>query len=54
MAKRSVFALGWRPIGSSKRCWQLQDCVDIAEAARLAAVLGAFRLEAAGGGSTTW
>ena len=46
MAKRSVFALGWRPIGSSKRCWQLQDCVDIAAAARLAAGLARF----AGGG----
>ena len=42
MAERSVFALGWRPIGSSKRCWQLQDCVDVAEAARLAAGLARF------------
>ncbi len=30
------FALGWRPIGSKKRCWQLQDCVDVAEAAGIA------------------
>ena len=42
MAERSVFALGWRPIGSSKRRWQLQDCVDVAEAASLAAGLARF------------
>ena len=42
MAKKSVFALGWRPIGSSKRRWQLQDCVDVAEAARLVAGLARF------------
>ena len=42
MARSSVFALGWRPIGSSKRRWQFQDCVDVAEAARLAAGLARF------------
>ena len=42
MVKNSVFALGWRPIGSSKRCWQLQVCVDVAEAARLVAALARF------------
>ena len=42
MAKRSVFALGWRPIGSRKRRWQLQDCVDVSEAARLARALARF------------
>ena len=42
MVKRFPFALGWRPIGSSKRRWQLQDCVDVAEAARLAAGLAKF------------
>ena len=42
MAKKSVFALGWRPIGSSKRRWQLQDCADVAEAARLVAGLARF------------
>ena len=42
MVKNSVFALGWRPIGSSKRCWQLQACVDVPEAARLAAALARF------------
>ena len=41
MVKRFPFALGWRPIGSSKRRWQLQDCVDVAEATRIAAVLAA-------------
>ncbi len=46
MLKRSVFALGWRPIGSSKRCWQIQHCADLAEAARIAAGLARF----AGGG----
>ena len=40
MVKR--FAFGWRPIGSTKRRWQLQDCVDVAEAARLAAGLASF------------
>ena len=39
MVKKSVFALGWRPIGSSRRRWQLHHCVDVAEAARLAAGL---------------
>ena len=42
MAKRAVFTLGWRPIGSRKRRWQLQDCVDVDEAARLAAGLARF------------
>ena len=42
MVKRFPFALGWRPIGSSKRRWQLQDCVDVAEAARLGAGLALF------------
>ena len=42
MDKRFPFALGWRPIGASKRRWQLQDCVDVAEAARLAAGLARF------------
>ena len=42
MVKRFPFALGWRPIGSSKRRWQLQDCVDVAAAARLAAGLAEF------------
>lgn len=40
------FALGWRPIGSSRRSWQLQDCVDVAEAAGIAASLARM----AGGG----
>ena len=53
MVKRFPFALGWRPIGSSKRRWQLQDCVDVAEAASLAAGLAKFD-GAAGGGCTTW
>lgn len=48
MVRKSVFALGWRPIGSSKRCWQLQDCVDVAEAARLVAGLARF------GGGGRW
>ena len=39
MVRRSVFVLGWRPIGSSRRRWQLHYCVDVAEAARLAAGL---------------
>ena len=42
MVKRFPFALGWRPIGSTKCRWQLQDCVDVAEAARLAAGLARF------------
>ena len=42
MVKNSVFALGWRPIGFSKRCWHLQVCVDVAEAARLVAALARF------------
>ena len=39
MVKRFLFALGWRPIGSPKRRWQLQACADVAEAVRLAAGL---------------
>ena len=42
MARKSVFALGWRPIGSSKGRWQLQDCVDVVQAARLAPGLARF------------
>ena len=42
MAKKSVFALGWRPLGSSERRWQVRDCVDVAEAARLVAALARF------------
>ena len=42
MDKRFPFALGWRPIGATARRWQLQDCVDVAEAARLAAGLARF------------
>ena len=42
IARKSVFALGWRPIGSSKRRWQLQDCADEAEAARFVAGLTRF------------
>ena len=42
MAKKSVFALGWRPLGSSARRWQVRDCVDVAEAARFAAALARF------------
>ena len=42
MVKRFPFALGWRTIGSSKRRWQQQDCVDVAEAARLAAGLASL------------
>ena len=43
MIKRLPFALGWRPLGSGTRRWQLQDCVDVAEAARIAAGPGPFR-----------
>ena len=42
MVRKSVFALGWRPLGSSKRRWQVRDCGDIAEAARHAAALARF------------
>ena len=42
MSEHSLFTLGWRPIGSGKRRWQLQDCVDVAEAARIAAGLAQF------------
>ena len=42
MAKTSVFALGWRPIGSSQRRWQLQNCADVAEATRILAGLARF------------
>ena len=39
MVAKHLFVLGWRPIGSSKRRWQVQVCVDAAEAARLVAGL---------------
>ena len=39
MPKGSLFTLGWRPIGSSKRRWQLEYSVDAVEAARIAASL---------------
>ena len=42
MAKRSPFALGWRPIGASKPRWQLPDCADAGEPAGLAAGLASF------------
>ena len=42
MVKKSVFSLGWRPLGSRERCWQVRDCVDVAEAARLVAALARF------------
>ena len=42
MIERFPFALGWRPLGSGTRRWQLQDCVDVAEAARIAAGLARF------------
>ena len=42
MVKKSVFALGWRPLGSGARRWQVRDCGDVAEAARLAAALARF------------
>ena len=42
MVKSFTFALGWRPIGSAKRRWQVRDCVDAAAAARLAAGLARF------------
>ena len=42
MVKKSVFSLGWRPLGSRERRWQVRDCVDVAEAARLAAALARF------------
>ena len=48
MPMGSLFTLGWRPIGSSKRRWQLQHCVDVAEAARIAAALAQF------GGGGRW
>ena len=34
-----VFMLGWRPLGSRKRRWQVHVCADLDEAARLAAGL---------------
>ena len=34
-----VFMLGWRPLGSRTRRWQVQVCTDLDEAARLAAGL---------------
>ena len=39
MVAKHLFVLGWRPIGSSKRRWQVQVCVDAAAAARIAAGL---------------
>ena len=42
MVRKSVFALGWRPLGSSKRRWQVRGCGDVAEAARHAAALARF------------
>ena len=42
MPKGSLFTLGWRPIGSSNRRWQLQHCVDVAEPVRIAAALAQF------------
>ena len=42
MVTNSLFALGWRPLGSSARRWQVRDCVDVAEAARFAAALARF------------
>ena len=38
----AIYTLGWRPIGSSRRSWQLQNCGDVAEPARLAAGLARF------------
>lgn len=38
----AIYTLGWRPIGASQRRWQLQNCGDVAEAARLAAGLADF------------
>ena len=46
MVKTFPFALGWRPMGSKKRRWQLQDCVDAAGAAGIAASL--VRLDGGG------
>ena len=46
MPKKCLFSIGWRAVGSSQRRWQLQYCVDVAEAARNAAGLAHF----AGGG----
>ena len=48
MVEKSVFALGWRPIDSSRRRWQFRVCVDVTEAARLAAGLAHF------GGGGRW
>ena len=42
MVEKSVYALGWRPLGSSARRWQVRDCGDVAEAARHAAALARF------------
>ena len=38
----AIYTLGWRPIGASKRSWQLPSCGDFAEAGRLAAGLARF------------
>lgn len=39
MVAEHLFVLGWRPIGSSKRRWQVHACVNATEAARLVAGL---------------
>ena len=35
----NLFMLGWRALGSPRRRWQVQYCVDLAEAERIAAGL---------------
>lgn len=34
--KGNLFTLGWRALGSPRRRWQVQYCVDMAEAERIA------------------
>ena len=46
MVNRFPFALGWCLVGLSKHRWQLQDCLDVAEAAGPAA--GLARLDGGG------
>ena len=41
-----VFMLGWRPLGSRKRRWRVQDCTDVEHASRIAA--GLARLDGGG------
>lgn len=41
-----LFILGWRPVGSAKRRWRVEDCIDAAAAARIAA--GLARLDGGG------